>query len=370
MLQLQHKIQSGLQGNLWDSHCNWWEKSFALKAVALAADAGTGTSLTLTSGGLELKDGDILWAMQTGEMMRVNGDPASDTVITVTRSWGATAATTIDYDGNNVNPNLYRVGNAYEEGSDAPTGINYDPTKKYNYTQIFRNTLEATRTATKTRLRTGDSVREAKRECLEMHSEDMEKAFWFGERIETTHNSKPIRTLGGIEKTWIDSGNVVNVAGASYSMDDIEERMFEMFKYGSSEKMAFVGNRALLTIQQIIRLNASYQLHQGQKEFGMNVSRLVSPFGELVMKSHPLFNQMVGGTTGTGPYYGVESWMFVLDMDDLTYVYIDDTKYEPKLQDNGIDGLKSGYLTECSIEVHHPLNHYLIKGLATAAADT
>ena len=61
-----------------------------------------------------------------------------------------------------------------------PTGVNYDPTKKYNYTQIFRNTLEMTRTASKTRLRTGDQVKEAKRECLELHSIEMEKGFIWG----------------------------------------------------------------------------------------------------------------------------------------------------------------------------------------------
>lgn len=102
----------------------------------------------------------------------------------------------------------------------------------------------------------------------------------------------------------------------------------------------------------------------------MNVNRLVSPFGELVIKTHPLFNQVQGGTTGGSAYYGMESWMFVLDAAQLQYVYLkdSDTKYEPKLEANGMDGMKSGYLTECSIEVHHPKSHYLLKNMVAAAA--
>ena len=46
------------------------------------------------------------------------------------------------FTGAGVNPNLLCIGSAFEEGSLAPTGVNYDPTERYNYTQIFRRTLE------------------------------------------------------------------------------------------------------------------------------------------------------------------------------------------------------------------------------------
>ena len=98
----------------------------------------------------------------------------------------------------------------------------------------------------------------------------------------------------------------------------------------------------------------------------MNVSRLICPFGTVILKTHPLFNQLTGGTTGTGTYYGMNSWLFILDMAEISYTYIDDTKYEKDLQANGQDGMKSGYLTEAGLEFHHPTAHFLIKGLATA----
>lgn len=355
-----------------DPEYNWWTKTLDARRFALSAaiSSTSATTFSVTSGALSLKDGDLLLIEQSSEIVLVNGDPSTDTSITVIRGYSGTTPATVAATTTGINPNMTKIGSAYEEGSTAPTGVNYDPTKVYNYTQIFRETLEITRTAQKTRLRTGDAVKEAKRECLEYFGNGMELAFWFGQRAETTRNGKPLRTTGGV-MSFIDSGNIKTVTtdySGGLTMTGLEEYMYNIFKYGSSEKMAIGGNRALLTLQQVIRKNSNFQIFSGIKEYGMNVTRLVCPFGEIVFKSHPLFNQMTSGTTGTGPYYGVESWMFVLDMTNIKYVYLNgsDVKYEPELQANGMDGMKSGYIAECGLEFHHPLSHYLLKNLVAA----
>jgi hypothetical protein len=275
---------------------------------------------------------------------------------------GSTAATVTVL---SENPAVHVVGTAYEEGSAAPTGINFNPTKRYNYTQIFRDTLEMTRTASKTRLRTGDEVKEAKRECLEYHSIQMEKAFFWGRRSEGTLNGKPIRTTGGVI-SFIDSANVVDNTDGSFTMTELEGWMKRIFDYGSSEKAAFLGNTALLAINQCIRRNSEFSITSGIKEYGMNVSRIVSPFGELVLKTHPLFNQ-ISSTT----YNAADSSMVVLDMANVQYVSLTggDTTYQKSLEDNGLDGMKSGYLSECGLEVHHPLSHFYITGLRSGVVD-
>ena len=90
------------------------------------------------------------------------------------------------------------VGNINAEGASIPDAISYDPVKYNNYTQIFRTPLEITRTARKTRLRTGDPYKEMKREALELHSIELEKAFFFGVSSENTgSNGKPERTTQG-----------------------------------------------------------------------------------------------------------------------------------------------------------------------------
>ena len=90
------------------------------------------------------------------------------------------------------------VGNINPEGGPIPDAIAYDPLKFNNYTQIFRTPLEITRTARKTKLRTEDAYKEAKRESLELHSIEMEKAYLFGVRSESIGpNGQPERTTAG-----------------------------------------------------------------------------------------------------------------------------------------------------------------------------
>ena len=361
-----------------DPEFNWWDKVQPSQRLTFVTD-GTGnlatgdTTITLTTGASQLKDGHLLYIEETTEIMLVNGDPSSETSVNVIRGFsGTTATSAITVTGPQVNNNLFVVGSAYEEGSAAPTGINYDPTKRTNFTQIFRNNLEATRTAMKTRLRTGDAVREARRECLELHSMEIERALWFGGKSETVRNGKPLRTTEGVV-SQIATANVKDWAGAGKSLIDLEDEMKNIFAFGSSEKMAFMGNTAVLTIQRIARKNSSYQFMQGQKEFGMNVTRLISPFGELVMKTHPLWNRLTGGAVGgtTDVYIAIDSWMIVLDMKELVYRPFqgDDTRWVPDQQENGLDGMKAGYLTEAGLELHHPTSHYVIKGMTTAVTD-
>src|SRR5690606_22999073 len=222
-------------------------------------------------------------------------------------------------------------------------------------------------TAKNTRVRTGEQVKEMKRECLEIHGVDMERAFIFGSRFEGTRNGKPWRTTGGLieQVSATNKRDFGTLYSSGIDMEDFEEECYRMFLEGSNEKMAFCGNRAVLTINQIVRKNSHFNIQTGIKEYGMNVMRFVTPFGTIVMKTHPLFNQM---RSGAG-YSGMEASMLVLDAAELKYRYLtnSDTKYEPKLNDDGVDGDKSGYITEAGIELHHPTYHHFIKGLNVQA---
>ena len=353
-----------------DPEFNWWEKIKPTQRSAISANlTDVATSISVASGAYAYGVGHILRIEETGELVRVNAAAASDIAVTVSRGFAGTTATAVTIATAGVNPNFHVVSTVFEEGSAAPSGINYDPTKKYNYTEIQRNTLEMTRTASKTRLRTGDAVKEAKRECLELHTCEMEKQFIFGIKTETTINGKPARMTGGII-SFIDSGNIVTCPAAGLDMEQFEDYMAAIFRYGSQEKLGFGGNEAMLAVQRMARRNSSYQFMQGQKEFGVNVSRLTSPFGDLVLKTHPLFNELSSGVTTAVAYNAVASWLLIIDADELVYRPLDDTTYQKQLQDNGLDSVQSGYLTESGLEIHHPLSHYLIKGLRTGVVDT
>lgn len=371
-----------------DPEFSWFEKSFAERRLTLGGNvsgvptAGDADTIVLagTNAYLEVKKGQLLMLEETSEVARVTANPTTNT-ISVIRGIGladGTALTPITYNGVGINPKTVVMGTAHEEGDDTPTAIGYDAVKMRNYTQIFRDSLAFTQTAMKTRLRTGDQVKEARREALEMHSVDIERTFLWGQPSEIPNGGggRPLRTTGGL-LYFISAANVANPTlgietdfGSTVNMIELEEALSNVFRYGSNEKVAFAGNRALLTIQQVIRKNTAWQF-EGGKEFGMNVTRLLSPFGTLVLKTHPLFNVMDGGSTGGTAYNSWAASMMIIDMEKLRYRPLNarDTKYLPNRQANGVDGVTSEYLTECGFEVHHGKTHALWKNMASGVAD-
>ena len=360
---------------------HWFEKSLDDRRLELHATngnldapaAGTIQTLTLASGSnaKTFVENDVLLVMQTQERLRVVSDPTSDTQIQVVRGFASTTPTAVDADGANINPWLLNIGSSFEEGSLAPSGVSYDPTEQYNNLQIFRKAMEITNTATKTRLRTGDQVKEARRECLEYAGIDMERAFWFGKRATTTKNGKPLRTTNGIYNQ-MDSNNIYSFTNGQMDLSTIEQKLEEVFRYGSSEKVGFAGNKAIMAFGQAVRKNSSYQIEGGVTEHNMKVTRITTPFGELVLKAHPLFTQSSGGTNGGGTsYYDMNTWIWILDMDNIGYVHLTDRdlKYEGDLEAVGQDAMKAGYIAECGIELHHASTHFLWKQCAEGIID-
>lgn len=266
-------------------------------------------------------------------------------------------------------------GSAYPEGDTSGVSIGYDPTEYSNYTQIFRNSLENTRTAAKTKLRTGDAVAQAKKETLELHSIEMERAFLFngGKYVTTGSNGQPLRISAGV-RGFITTNQVdfraatsvgsttwaASAADAQKNYNWLMDRLEELFRYGSQEKMAFCGSGVLLAIQKLLAALSSTQvaLSPQTMAYGFKVQELVTPFGSLMLKSHPLMT-MDASTRND---------CVVLDTKYLKYRYVDDTKYKPEIQANDLDGSKSEYITEAGLEVQFERSHGIINGLGSAPA--
>lgn len=258
---------------------------------------------------------------------------------------------------------LLVIGSAHAEGAQIPDSIQYDPTQWSNYTQIFRNSLELTRTAMKTRLRTGDSYKQTKADTLEMHSVEMEKAFLFGVPSNNVGaNGKPLRTTMGLIHAIRTGGGVVdNFTGTETDwLDDgtdwFEEQLMQCFNYGSTDKLAFVGNKALLGLNRLARKWGRWTYTPTTKAFGISVNEYVTPFGTITVKTHPLFSQE---PTNQGS-------MLIFEPKNLRYRYITDTDFFKDDQQHGAhryDGLKEEFLTEAGLEFHHPKSCAWLNGL-------
>lgn len=336
--------------------------------------AGTEVTLTLQSGednAKSVKAGDILMVEDTEELLRVTTTPTNDTQITVSRGFAGSTISSHSFVSAGNNPFLIVVGNAYEENSMAPDPVQFDPTELENQTQIFRQTIGMSRSAIHTRTRTGPEWAEAKRECLEITGIDMERAFIWGKKSTTTQNGYPMRTTDGI-LSYIPAQNRLAAPSNQVTMDWFEQQAIEIFRYGSDEKVMVGGNRALTAINQAVRKNSSYEIVTGQTEFGIKVTRIITPHGELVFMNHPLFSEMSSGVTQSVAYNAWDANALVLDMAGFRYRYLEksDLQWQDNLEQPGQDGKESGYIAECGLELHHPDTHFLLTGMVTGAADS
>lgn len=257
------------------------------------------------------------------------------------------------------------IGNGNPEGAMLGQAIAYKPVRQYNFTQILRTPLFLTRTARKTRLRYDDEgpYREAKREALQIHSIEMEKAFLFGEReevialtnpsnpLDLTSTGQPLRFTRGFTN-WLPP---VTTTSMSVNTDlvafnppgTLTEKLWDQFlelafRYGSREKLCFCGSGALLVVNELAKNKGRIELAPTDDTYGFHLLRYITPFGTLLLYNHPLMTD--------NPSWRYD--MLVIDTDKLVYRYLDDTVFLRNRQSPGEDASRDEFLTECGLEVH------------------
>lgn len=270
--------------------------------------------------------------------------------------------------------NFKIIGNINPEGGEMPDAIARNPVKVYNYTQIFRTPLSLTRTARKTRLRTGDQYQKAKSEALENHSWEMELAFLFGIRTENVgDNGKPERSTMGVIP-FINQYAPANVddyrlnatyAGQTWRAGGetwFKAILEQIFRYGAAEKLCLCGSGFLLGIDALAMAGGQINLQPAQKTYGMDIRTWITPFGTIHMKTHPLFSY--DATT--------RNMGLIIEPKELKYKYIDDTNFykedTSKTHPEGygqrrVDGTNEEYLTECGLEFGLPQKCAVLHGV-------
>jgi hypothetical protein len=361
-----------------DPEFNWWTKGLASQAGSVTGVYTDVLSTAYTSGGVV---GTVLYVkmaeataahFRAGHqvLLRCTTDYKVDVnakVVSVVKNGASSYCTVklLEADDNSTKDlsdcnYILAIGNINSEGGVMPSAIAYDPTKYYNYTQIFRTPLSITRTARMTRLRTGDAYKEAKREALELHSVEMEKAFIWGIPTEGTgDNGKPERTTGGLIYNILTNGGITsdfstqttftNATWLDAGEEWLDYQLEQIFRYGAGDKLAFCGSGTILQINKLIKEYGNYTFTPATKSYGLQVNQWQTPFGVINMMTHPLFSYEATNRNS----------MVIFEPKDLKYRFITDTTFyaEGDKQNTGrgrIDGTDEEYLTEAGLEFHFP----------------
>ena len=327
----------------------------AMQVNGAVASTSTGTiTIDASDDNKFAVKGAIVVNSETGEVMLVTAD-TTGTSLAVTRNIGGTTFQIAD------NALLFIAGFAAAEGADTPTAISFDATVAANYTQIFRTAFAVSNTLRSTYLRTGDKLEEAMTKALKLHMSDIERAMFFGKKHELNGSSaQPTRFTGGLINSL---STVVDITTgyASYggsSAGQMTEEGFDsllistIFKYGSKQKIAFVGETVANQLQQIGK--ARWQPTQIDGTYGLSLTRYNTFAGDLMVHLHPQFRQIPG----------MKSAMVIIDFPYLNYRYLEgrDTSLLENRQSNGSDSVTHEYLTECGLELTQDKVHAYIKG--------
>ncbi len=353
----------------------------AIGDIVAAADTTVEIALSvLPDGGSNfdtswLKVGHLLYNEVTEEVFLIiqkNAEGGDDYII-VSRDVGNKFASNPAVTGNaTTGDGLSIVGSGFPEGAPIGAAIAYQPARLKNFTQIFRTPLFLTRTARKTKLRwdrTGAWL-EARREALQIHGLELERAFMFGERTEFTtaftgtgsgpplelipSSEQVLRTTRGLIN-WLpainDTTTVVSIhqdIGLAATFNGLlTEKAFEdwleiLFRNGSSTKLGFIGSTALNVLNRMAKNKMVLQAVPTDRTYGMALMEFITPFGTLLLKNHPLMS--------ANPTWRKD--IMAIDTDKLTYRYIDDTRFLVNRQSPGDDASKDEYLTEAGLEAH------------------
>jgi hypothetical protein len=286
---------------------------------------------------------DIVKVPATGEVMLVTAVDTENNQITVIRGYGTTPAATIP-----AGALLVILGNAIREGAKAPEMKTTKVVAKYNYTQIFRTPFGVTGTLANSELYGGpDLPTQRKKKGIE-HAVDIERAFLFGEPKEDLTGEQPRRTTGGV--LYFVRSNVYNVNG-SLTLSKLEEFCKMLFQYGSDVKFLFCSPTVLSAISLLA--GDKLRLLPREQTFGLNITRYISPHGELNIIKHRLLEKAYDG------------WAIGLDLKNLWYRPLQgrDTILKTNIQDNDEDAEKDEYITECGLMLTLGQTHAIMKGV-------
>lgn len=279
---------------------------------------------------------DLVKVTRTGEILRVTAVDYDTETLTVTRGAGSTAAASIVDDDD-----LLVIASAYEEGAARGTANQTKLAKVTNYTQIFKTAFGVTETlnACKTypNMDKGTELKRLRTKKGIEHAKKIERAYWFGEKDESTGpDGKPLRLTGGILEAVIAAGNVQDQSDEELTLGDFTSFLQNYaFKYGSSPKTFFCGSNILAAIDGFA--GDKLQIVTSDKSYGVEVRKYVSSFGTLNIVLHPMFD---------GEYAGMG---VVLDMTTVVHRPLRDTVLQTNIQDRGDDEIIDQYLTECGL---------------------
>lgn len=353
----------------------WWTKKSIFPRVtasATATTADTTISITNVTSGADgnlsyivpntiLRVQKVSGASVNIEHMYVTGVNRGANTIAVIRGFGGTTPVAIA-----VGDALTSIGNAHGQGSEAPKPISMLPTRYVNQTQIIRNAWGNSRTLAGIGMKVGNGASASnKADAMFFHGASIEETLIFGRKgITTDADGRPLTTMAGIENILADlAPQNLNVAGATTTFAQLEAYTDPLLDYkvngaARSEFNMYVGKQALKTINQIGKLEGTYQVVQTENSFGQRFSKFQTTRGDFNLIEHPILN-----TNAEWAKMAV-----IVDTAALDIQYLSNGRTtHTEIEQSGRDAEAGVFTTEMTLELSNPYSCGIIYNLTAGA---
>lgn len=338
-----------------DTKFSWHNDEHDSRFAAVeGAQTSTDATIEVEAGnGARFADNFLVRNVRTAEVFHVSS-VATDALTVIRGVGGTTAAAMNDAD------ELYIIGHAGDEGSASRSARSSNPVKVDNYTQIFKDSFEASGSwLSSSNMNTPHDWPYQKKKGFIDHRKSIELAFLLGVPSADVGNSAAgdRRSTGGL-LYHLTQNNLA--AGGTLTTTVFEQWLRLLFRYGSSKRTVFAS--ALLVSVLNGFSQGKLQTFVGDESFGVKVMEWISPHGTVSLVKHRLLE----GGTYSGYGIGVD-----FANGEVKYRPLDgngpggsrDTKWYVNRQAPDVDGQKDEVITECGLQIAQPKWHGVLTGV-------
>ena len=268
----------------------------------------------------------------------------------------------------------------FKEGSGTIPDSRKTVANYYNYTQIFKTSLQVTGTMMSNKSLIGgpERARLRAKKALQ-HATDLEYAIMFNHGgtegtywgvMDSSENPRRVFKGLGVGQTsaatggWIQTFNGgwdtdLRLSYASPTYDALvvmTEKLFDDTDVGSDTKILYSSKKWLTAFSRMVMhetAGSPFQISVPPlaSATGLKITRVVTAHGDLLLTPHPMLR---------GPY---EDYAVAIDPKNvrLTYLQGRNTHLRANIQTPDLDGVMDEYLTEMGLKVMHEHTHAIFK---------
>ena len=326
----------------------------------VTAYASVDTALTVDNGDY-FAVGDLWQVYDSYEIMYVAGTPASN-IVEFTRNYPGTTSGQTGFPTTLAdNDWLLRLGNASEEGSASPVAQMTQEVQFDNYCQITKTKFSLTETELASLFNNEAQLPYQTAKSAEEHKQEIERVFIDGipSAAQTGSDSKLIRTAGGA--WWHIKQNTPAaqvVSNSDVTEDEFLDFLRNAFRNGARHKWGFMCPIMASAMEKwgLIKL----QTKATENLYGWNPINWKSPHGDLTLVIHKMLEGPNPGTVG--------GRMFVLDMNEIMWRPLRDTRLLVNIQAPDEDRYDAQYLTEYTFTFGNLSKHAAMYGINSFSA--